>query len=619
MLTLAACSDDTLGTEPLGEDEEIAGDVYLRIQMNLGDGAPAMGRTGVTPSVQETPGTTSENQINSVDILVYDIDDDMLANVIPLDDQQIQLVKAEKEVVVPIFATQGHRVKIYAAVNMTDEMRRQFAFGQPGTDFSISTGENTYQNVINQFVPGSNGKQDKLNSGIPMTGQFKIAANDVVSTSNPANSDVITITRDHIGRDNPLNIVAELRRIVAKVHVVVTMEDPGSATNTYVMSRSAIDPAQQQRYGWVSLEDVHYIPNGINKSTYIFPQYDNNGKPMDRNMGLDHYVTTDWRIDQQLWEPDYMFTLNGTLYHNLEDKTATEKIAAQVEKYDKTRLDNTLSGNGYPLSGDDSDYSERYVKGMYCTENYFDTPVNHTFFSQYSYAIPMITHVTVAAKMTPCTILVENDFAEKMDDEQINVAQGDGKTTSSGRLTPDEIDTWQKTIRDKYFTTPDKTTVPGFIKITADSKEDIIYILTCSLKLHDKWSGTPDYNNNKFPSGTFYVFDQSYEGEYTGERFLCLTAGAVLTASGDNAHIKSRSVPHVGGWGYYYTYIDNDGSTVNKKTPYTASQVTRNTYYIITVGNFGFPGGTITSPMTIKANTIPVGWDYVGRGETNLH
>lgn len=603
MLTLTACSDDTLGTDPLGEDEEIAGDVYLRIQMNLGDGAPAMGRAEGTPSVQETPGTTYENQINSVDILVYDIDDNMLANLISLDGQQISQIQAPNSVVVPIFATQGHRVKIYAAVNMTDEMRRQFAFGQPGTDFSISTGENTYQDVINQFVPGSDGKQDKLNSGIPMTGQFKTV---------DGNSDVITITREHIGKKDqaPLNIVADLRRIVAKVHVVVTMEDPGSATNTYVMSRSAIDPAQQQRYGWVSLEDVRYIPNGVNKSTYIFPQYDNNGKPMDMDMGLDHYVTADWRIDKQLWEPDYMFTLNGTLYQDLANKDIpAEKIAAPVEQYNETRLNKTLNG---------ADDANRYVKGMYCTENYFDMPVKQTFFSRYSYAIPMITHVTVAAKMIPCTILVENDFVEKMDNEQINVGNKDGKTTPTGTLSDAEIETWP-TIKNKYFTTPDET-VPGFIKVTADSKEDIIYILTCSLKLYGKWSGTPDYSNNKFPDGTFFVFDQSYEDNYiagTKERFLCLTAGAVESAAG---HIKSRSVPHVGGWGYYYTYIDNEGITpTGGKTPYTASQVTRNTYYIITVGNFGFPGGTITSPMTIKANTVPVGWDYAGRGETNLH
>ncbi len=611
MLTLAGCSDDTLGTEPV-EEEEMSGDVYLRIRMNIGDGAPTMGRAGETGTVQETPGTVQENAINSVDILIYDIDDDMLVNRIPLDDQQIQLIQGENEAIVPFFAQQGHRVKIYAAVNMTDEMRLQFTFGRSGIDYGLSPSLTTYQDVINRFVPGSNGKCLTGSNGcIPMTGLFRIA------NSDQADNDVITITREHTSREHPLDIVVNVRRIVAKVHVVVTMDDkPAENTKTYVRARRATD--NTKRYGWVSLDDVYYIPNGVSKSTYIFPQYDSNGHLMDMDMALDRYIARG-KFDDQLWSSEYAFTYNSELYKRGENNSLGT-IATQAEQYNATRMTNTLSGKGYPLDGTDDDYSERYVRGMYCTENYFDTPHNQAMFENYEFSIPMITHVTIAAKMTPCTILVEKDYVEKMDN--FVLAYNDESKLKDYGLTVNDFseadyNNWAS-IKEKYFKDGTNPTYyqDDFIEITATSREDITYLLTYSLKFNKLWSNTME--NNKFPDGTFYVFDRSFEADYDGtqEQFICLTAGAVESTAG---HIKSRSVPHVGGWGYYYTYLDNDGSTTGGKTPYTASQVTRNTYYIITVGNFGFPGGTITSPLTIKTNTIAVGWNYVGRGDVTLH
>lgn len=598
IFTLAGCSDDTLGTDPIGEDEELAGDVYIRIQMYQSGDIPGMNRApsraGET-EVNETPGTPKENTINTVDILVYDIDDDMLVNRIPLDDQQIQLIQGETGAIVSFYAQQGHRVRIYAAVNMTDEMRRQFTFGRSGTDFSISASNSSYFDVINKFVPGSNGLAANVtgaNGGIPMSGLFKIANADFNIIDQPDN-DVITITKEHTNRNNPLNIMAEVSRIVAKVHVLVSM-DGEEPSPTFVRAVKPTD--NKTRFGWIRPENVRYIPNGINKSTYIFPQYEN-GKPKDMNMQLDKYVAGD-KIDDQLWGADYSYTYNSKLY-NLNTNPSSTTETATAEQYDETRLNLTLSGENH---------ADRYVNGMYCPENYFVTPNNQTLFGHYQYAIPMITHVTIAAKMIPCVILVENDYVTKMGD-YIDQHQSDISDADKAK--------WDA-IKEKYFTTT--TLNHGFIEITSDNEEDILFILNYSLKFSGQWSdNTNKYTDYLFPAGTFYVFDQIYDDEsYTGYRYLCLTAGAVQSAD-DNTHIKSRSVPHIGGWGYYYTYIDNDRSTANGNTPYMASQVTRNTYYIITVGNFGYPGGTITDPMTIKANTVSIDWNYAGKGETNLH
>ena len=78
-------------------------------------------------------------------------------------------------------------------------------------------------------------------------------------------------------------------------------------------------------------------------------------------------------------------------------------------------------------------------------------------------------------------------------------------------------------------------------------------------------------------------------------------------------------MPHIGGWGYYYTYLDEFGAPHEGRTPYTASQVTRNTYYLITVEKFGVPGGSTSRPEYIRVNTEPVVWDYEGKGDIDLH
>ena len=79
---------------------------------------------------------------------------------------------------VSVYAGKGQKVKIYAAVNMTERMRQQFNFSRSGNAVSLSSAHNDYRDVIEEFVPGSAGKQEMLencNGGcIPMTGQFVI-------------------------------------------------------------------------------------------------------------------------------------------------------------------------------------------------------------------------------------------------------------------------------------------------------------------------------------------------------------------------------------------------------------------------------------------------------------
>lgn len=644
MMLFAGCSDDVL-REDLPEEEKPAGNVYIRLQMNLNSNGPAGSRAASragedSADPETTPGTPQEEAVNTVDILVFDAATDKLTDIVFLDEAQVGQIMEPSHLVVPIFAKQGQTVKIYAAVNMTATMRQFFTLGSTGTDFSLSSTGNSYWDVINEFVPGCNGKQATLeandNGCIPMTGQFKVESVSADDTDNTTGRGEITI-KGHTTKDNPLSVKADVSRIVAKVHVLaktIPFEISSGEKVEYAIA-SSTTPTEQELIkkdyskwiGWIRLDNVRYILNGTNKSTYIFPQANNTESPdqypwKDRNMDLAHY--RNGRMFSN-YENDFMF-YDGMSLHR-ENISPTSHFA-QAEKYvEENTWNNTVNG---------SDNKDRYTAGLYCLENYFDTPAaksdDDNFYATRVDAIPMITHLSIAAKLTPRSIVVREDYKERMENfvkayeedpddfcKKYGLTAGDFKNSDSDR--------WTNTIKERYFGSETEANVyrAEFRIIETKSEADAADLINWSLMINNLWSGDEaDFENGKYPASTFYVYDTHYDGEQAAEttwnqRYLYLTAGAVNAATDENIKIKTYSVPHIGGWGYYYTYLDQLRQTANGKTPYTASQVTRNTYYLVTVGNFGFPGGTVTRPEYIKVNTVPVGWDYSGRGDINLH
>ncbi len=612
----AGCSDDDALREAFPQDEEEAeGCVYIRFRMNFGEpGIPGGTRSGEINDNQ-TPGTTGENAVNTVDLLIYEKTSGKLIDIVNFGKDQAAQMRSEEGICVPIYAEKGQTVHIYAAVNMTTGMRNQFVVGR-GKDLSITSAVsgNDYWSVIDEFVPGSTGNQETLDNnrdcGIPMTGQFKI---DNTETGN----EDITITNGHPTKEQALNVTANVSRIIAKVHVLATPADalePVYVKATYDPSESPADRTNPENWiGWIRLGNVLYIPNATNKSTYILPQPndDPNSQPAwkDLNMNLERYIDRG-SFNAQLWGNDYAFLDGNALQSEIISPNCR---MAKAEALNQTKLDATMRGE-----------TERYTQGMYCLENYFNTPADATRFENSKEAIPMITHVSIAAKLTPRVILAENDYVMAMthyvnDYKTISDADfRDKYNLGPNDFTDDDVTKWDE-LKTKYFTNPHVN--HGYLEIAVTSEKDARSIINWSLQMKQRWArDASDLENGLYPDGTFYVYDQQFDGTgYTGQQYLYLTEGAIRSTTGENITIKARSVPHIGGWGYYYTYIDNDGSTVNGKTPYTASQVTRNTYYLITIGNFGMPGGSITSPMYIKVNTSSVGWDYAGRGDIHLY
>ncbi len=634
-ICLAGCSDDVPQEDSPVKGETPAGDVYICFRMNLSGDTPGLSRAG------ETSGTTRENAVNSVDLLVCDIDDDRLTDIVYLDKERIAQITSEDGIVIPVYAGEGHKVKVFAAVNMTDRMRRLFSPGQAGIDRFITSACDNYRDIIDEFVPGSDGYQSKLEESggcIPMTGQFKLATEnfDVLEQAGVDNEE-IPLTKDHLSYDNPLHVVADVSRIVAKTHVVADANEFTLSSGEKVQyvsahkNSGAHDPDSDGNpyadwIGWIRLSDVKYMPNAINKSSYIFLQKNEaaTGKLSpwkDTNMSLSTGYFTGNHLDEVKFGNDFLFYSGVTLHA----ANITDGYPAQVEVYDETKYENTVNGA-----------EGRYTAGMYCPENYFDTPTGN-FFDSYDDVIPMVTHIAIAARLTPRKIVVVKDYAAKMDEfvkEYANNPEGTRKKYGFGPsdFSTEDITRWRE-MKEVYFseTTSTDRTVPyreDFLLVRMKSEDDAASLIKWSLLANEQWSGSDtDFENGKYPACTFYVYDTEFDPEgYTdtvwSQRYLYLTAGAVASATDTNIRIKTYSVPHVGGWGYYYTYIDQLKLTevgATTKTPYKASQVTRNTYYLLHVANIGYPGGTITRPEYIKANTLPIGWDLEGIGDIDLH
>jgi len=634
MMFLVACSDN-VGREPdpTGNGDRTGG-VYLCFQMKLNhDGVTDRTRAGgeetsgtETISKDETPGTDMENKVNTLGIFVYEDGSNRLLDHVFLTEEQIARMQSASGLVVPILAKTGQRISIYAVANPTEKMRRLFSTGQDARQLALYSDYNDYWEAMDELIPGSAGHQAKLESnrtaGIPMTGIFKVAG-----SSDP----LITITEEHT-IDHPLAVSAEVSRLVAKMHVLAQAEGfpvSGEGRVLYVnaedktskVKEAESDGQYRNWIGWIRLSDVRYMPNGTNKSTYVFPHENEAGQPADLNMDLTPYLSGN-RFDKAKYDNDYIY-YDGVALHKAN--IAPEDYMAQADSFSQARLDKT-GGSSDP---------DRYTRGMYCPENYFDIPTNTIFdsFAEHETAIPMVTHLSIATKLTPRNIVVARDYADRMEgfvtEFEKNPDQFRRKYGLSATDFNDaDVTRWRNVLKSRYFgeTTLPKPYRTDFRIVKAVSEADAADLINWSLMANLLWSDkASDFEKGKYPASTFYVYDTNYDpadspaDEMWTQRYLYLTAGAVLRAANDNHRIKTYSVPHVSGWGYYYTYLEQPGQTADRITPYAASQVTRNTYYLVSVKNFGVPGGTITRPEYIKVNTIPVNWVYEGKGNIPLH
>lgn len=618
MPLLTGCSDE-LSSEDKQTQVPQSGNVYVQLSINrVGNGLPRNSRVSRAgeEKTDSTPGTEAENAMHTIYLMVYDANTTRLENVIPFPKENLGnpiQVKLDN-------VSEGKH--IYAAVNLPKGWEYLFKTGSSENLDWKSTG-NTYGDVINEVIPGSDGSEEKFSKtagGILLTGQ---------ATQQDGNS-VITINSGNTEK-NPLKLKADVSRVVAKVHVLAIVDENisgGTSGEKYVpVEDRGATGVTDKVMGWIRLSDVRYMPNGTNKSFYFFPQKnaENELSPWeDTNMNLTEYgKPADDYNGTKKWNEDFNY-LNGLNQH--KELISANSHFANAEKFDNDRLNLTLNK---------SDDSNRYTHGMYCLENYFDEPTNINDYEREKYTdgIPMVTQVAIAAKLTPKRLVVRNDYEQKMDDFVKEFTDNPQKFRTDYGLTDQEftendVTAWKdiKKRYAEYFASQGKYEWSHYRLVITDREEDSQHLMNWSLKYNKMWSrNSEDFQGGKYPNDTFFSYDAAEHpmsdkpADAKDYGYYFLTIGAYVKAAEENDEFKEYSVQHVGGWGYYYSYLNETGSqTDDGKTSFVNSQVTRNTYYLLHV-NIGTPGGTITKPEYIKVNTQAVNWDYAGRGDLYLH
>lgn len=559
--------------------------LYLNLSLRVNDGSGAVSRaTG-----DEISGTSDENAIHSLYIYLFNSSTNDLVywaditNLYQSDDTKTYVIKLQD-----ISLPEG--VSIYLAANLT----RQQAESITSPKATYKTNATSYTRAINEFAPYEFMPQfgvtgiSKRDIGIAMTGQAV------------SGSDKVFDIHGYTSPDNPLALTVDLKRVVAKALLTVDAADNSEGKELTVGSLDgvayAVIASGNENKGWVRISDIYYFPNGTNKSLYWFEQADN----QDPNSDLTPYISSkgtdaELALNTESYQKDFV-------YYNQSDQYKLYYAYYQAEKFDQTK-----------------DQNKQYTAGMYFLENTFAIPEEtsgyKTQLETYKLALPMVTSISIALRYTPKEIYVEKGLYTQLENGQ--------------GMSANERKEWanMKTKYGDWENFEDQTTSTDEVKsIVFATEADAQFVLTMSLKLNKAYISSTEYGNqvtngtysgSKFPDNTFFAFTPETD---TDDKFLYhyYTYGAR-----QNIVNPIYYVPYVGGWAYYYTYLDGDSTdfgegTNSSKAEYSDSQVKRNTYYILKLNKITRLGGSKTDPNNIQVNTTVIPWMKGGRLDVDL-
>lgn len=556
--------------------------LYLNLSLRVNDGSGAVSRATDEGTI---PGTDEENKIHSLYIYLFNSTNNSTDNALVYWADITNFYQAgntETYVIKLQDINLPEKVSIYLAANLT----RQQAESITSPEATYKTQATSYTRAINEFAPYEFMPQfgvtgiSKRDIGIAMTGQ-------AVSGSNKEFD-----LHGYTSPDNPLALTVDLKRVVAKALLTVAPASSDIAEGYDKNEAYAVIDSENDKKGWVRISDIYYFPNGTNKSLYWFKQTDNNEDP---NSDLKYYITsTEADTELALNTAKYQ---NDFVYYNQTDQYKLYYAYYQAQKFvQKTDDDNS------------------YTAGMYFLENTFAIPEEtsgyKTQLESYKLALPMVTSISIALRYTPKEIYVEKGLYGQLE-------KGEGMSAS-------EREEWAN-MKIKYGdwkNFEEQTTSTDEVKsIVFATEADAQFVLTMSLKLNKAYISSTEYGNqvtngtysgSKFPDNTFFAFTPETN---TDESFLYhyYTYGARQKIENPIYY-----VPYVGGWAYYYTYLDGDGTNTTNKAVYSDSQVTRNTYYILKLNKITRLGGSKSDPNNIQVNTTVVPWKKGGRLDVDL-
>ncbi len=550
--------------------------LYLNLSLRVNDGSGAVSRATDEGVIPGTDDDEDENNIHSLYIYLFNSETGALVywaditNLYQADNTKTYAIKLQ-DINLP------EKVSIYLAANLT----RQQAESITSPTASYKTNATSYTRAINEFAPYEFMPQfgvtgiSKRDIGIAMTGQAV------------SGSDKEFDLHRYTSPDNPLALTVNLKRVVAKALLTVAPASSDEIAEGYDKNEAyAVIASENQNKGWVRINDIYYFPNGTNKSLYWFEQENNK----DPNSALTDYISsTESDAELSLNTEKYQ---NDFVYYNQTEQYKLYYAYYQAQKFDQ-----------------ETDKNNSYTAGMYFLENTFTIPDGYDSpLEAYKLALPMVTSISIALRYTPKEIYVEKGLYDQLE-------SGTGMSAS-------ERQEWAD-MKTKYTNKEpwDDTSWSDVGAVIFKDEADAQFVLTMSLKLNNAYISSTEYGNqvtngtysgSKFPDNTFFAFTPETN---TDESFLYhyYTYGARQKIENPIYY-----VPYVGGWAYYYTYLDGDGTNTTNKAVYSDSQVTRNTYYILKLNKITRLGGSKSDPNNIQVNTTVVPWKKGGRLDVDL-
>lgn len=552
--SMIGCAADNFSAE-VEEEEVVPGDLVVSINVNLDGSGSSMSRA--EDDEVRIPGTADENKLLHGHLFLQNLKDD--GN--PVEGQTMYYVKVslnEGENTFKLKNIDFGRKRVYIAANLSDKQASYFA----------TTANAEYE------IPQT--MQDK---GYGMTEEFARATDIAMFCTEGQILDFI---------DNKLYVFEEpftLKRLVAKVHVTATI----TKTNDIEYCTLA---GPMAGIGWIRLENVKYLINGLNTKSYLMQKYFTSSEdpnfsiPEDPNFNIENNIQVkDNNINPVNYQDFY--------FNSIKSVSDFESYFAQAEEYDASRI---------PTSNNNS-----YKKGLYCPENTFTLPSNDAFGKYKSDAWPMVTHVIVSAKFTPKKIVVERSLADWVQSpDNISISEAIRKEIKNKITAADNLNDNFKSL--------------CTIDCSSDdcSSEDVAKaVLKSSLKMAGYLKD--DENSQGLPDETYFWNDSK-------DLPMVFTYGAAKIFSNVSTNTEQfdqfATVPD--GVGYYYIYLDNTNSTTgdgtesyDRKNPKN-SIVERNAYYLVNIKSISGPGDATMKGDNILVNTVKTEWKEGGNAVVDL-
>ena len=552
--SMIGCAADNFSAE-VEEEEVVPGDLVVSINVNLdGNGSS---RSRAEADEVRIPGTDAENKLSHGHLFLQNLDDD--GN--PVKGQTMYYVKVslnEGENTFKLKNIDFGRKRVYIAANLSDEQASHFA---------------TTANAEYEIPLAMQGK------GYGMTQEYARATDIAMFCTEGQILDFIE-NKLYVF-DNPFT----LKRLVAKVHVTATTDASGYCTLAAPMAG----------IGWIRLENVKYLINGLNTKSYLMQKYFTSSEdpnfsiPEDPNFNIENNIQVkDNNINPVNYQDFY--------FNSIKSVSDFESYFAKAEKYDASRI---------PTSNNNS-VENAYTAGLYCPENTFTLPAVgqklEAFYDYKSDAWPMVTHLIVSAKFTPKKIVVERSLADWVQSpDNISISEAirmeiKNEITAAGNL------------NDNF---------KSLCTIECLSEEVAKAVLLSSLKMAGYLK--EDNNSQGLPDETYFWNDSK-------DLPMVFTYGAAKIFSSVSTNTEQfdqfATVPD--GVGYYYIYLDNTNSTTgdgtasyDRKDP-KYSIVERNAYYLVNIKSISGPGDATMKGDNILVNTVKTGWKDGGNAEVVL-